>query len=792
MLRNFFKITVRNFLKNKSYVFINLTGMGLSLACCIVGYLNWKYAADFDKNHENHERIYKVHLNKDVQGRNVPYGITPLPLGHNIEDKISGVTHYSRYVSSGLVLKKELKVFNQNIGFAEDDFFEMFTFPFKYGNKSAFLDRSKIILSENAANSYFGENVDPTGEIITIITEEGDQYPMTVGGVLQAIPQNSSIHFSAISHFDNYHKIRETNDADWGSFVSATFVMTESTGYPQNLLDDVNSNYIAIQNEARDDFQISSYYLVQLTNLGKVAESIRSNWLSEPPPPPAIMVPMIMASLMLLIACFNFTNTSIAISSKRLKEIGIRKVMGSDRRQLIFQFMGENLILSFFSLLVALGVASFLVPAYSAMWDFINLELNLSSDSEIYFFLIGLLVITSIIAGAYPSLYISAYQPVNILRGSLTLGGTNWFSKTLLGFQYMLTIIALISALAFASNADYQANYDLGFDKENILAVRVENQSEYERYSNLVKQMPEVEEVAGTTHHVGYWTYGRTLRSGETEVEADMMNFTIEYKDLMNLQIAEGRYFDADTYDFERENSIIVNETLAKEFGWEDPVGQRIQIDDSTRLTVVGVLEDFYMYGFFDPVEPAGFRLAGKDEMNFVVAKSSMSPLAFREEMEAKWYEIAPNTPFNSQFVEEGLAGMDIVNKNIKIMFQFLGALALILSSIGLYTLVSLNIIKRVKEIGVRKVLGATINQILVMMNGQFFWLLLVFALIGSLLSYFAIDALMASIFAVYQAISVFTVLVPFVLLMVIAVSIASARILRTATRNPATSLRYE
>ncbi|MEQ9007302.1 MAG: FtsX-like permease family protein, partial [Ekhidna sp.] len=402
----------------------------------------------------------------------------------------------------------------------------------------------------------------------------------------------------------------------------------------------------------------------------------------------------------------------IAISSKRLKEIGIRKVLGSDRKQLIFQFMGENLILSFLSLLVALGFAYFLVPAYSAMWDFITLELNLISDSEIYLFLIGLLVLTSLIAGGYPSLYISAYQPVNILRGSLSLGGTNWFSKTLLGLQYMLTIIALISALAFTNNAEYQNNLDVGFQKENILGVRVENKSEYDRFFNLVNQMPEIEQMTGTTHHIGWWTYGRTLRAGEQEVESDMMNFSLDYKDIMNLTVKDGRYFDKELYEFDKENSIIMNEALVKEFGWDEPIGKVVQIDDSTRLSVVGVMEDFYMYGFFDPVEPCAFRLADKEEMNFVVIKSEVNPTELRDKMEAKWYEVAPNTPFNATFMDEELAGTDYVNKNISTMFKFLGALALILSSIGLYTLVSLNIIKRVKEIGVRKVLGASINQI--------------------------------------------------------------------------------
>ncbi|WP_424962530.1 FtsX-like permease family protein [Ekhidna sp.] len=791
MLKNFFKITFRNFRKNKSYVFINMLGLGLSLACCIVGYLNWKFAAEYDQNHANHERIYKLQIYKDVQNQNVPYGITPLPLGAVIEDKVTGITHTSRYIETGLVLKKELKVFNQGIAFAEDDFLDMFSFPLKYGNESAFFDRSKIILSNYTSNTYFGEDVDPTGEIITIIAEDGRQFPMTVGGVFEQIPQNSSVRFSALTHFDNYLKIREVENADWRQFVAATFVMTDGR-FPQNLMDDINANYVEVQNKARDDFKIGSYYAVQLTNLGSIAESIRANWLSEPPPPPAVVVPMIMAFLMLLIACFNFTNTSIAISSKRLKEIGIRKVMGSGRKQLIFQFMGENLILSFLSLLIALGFAYFLVPAYSAIWDFITLELNLVSDSEIYIFLVGLLVLTSVIAGGYPSLYISAYQPVNILRGSLSLGGTNWFSKTLLGLQYMLTIIALISALAFTNNAAYQNNLDIGFEKENILGVRVENQSEYDRFFNMVSQMPEIEKLTGTTHHIGWWTYGRTLRAGEQEVESDMMNFSLDYQDIMGLTIKDGRYFNKDLYEFERENSIIMNEALVREFGWDDPIGKIVQIDDSTRLSVVGVLEDFYMYGFFDPVEPCAFRLANKEEMNFVVIKSEVNPTELRDKMESKWYEVAPNTPFNASFMNEELAGTDYVNTNISKMFKFLGALALILSSIGLYTLVSLNIIKRVKEIGVRKVLGASVNQIMVLMNKQFFWLLLIFAMVGSVLSYLAIDALMASIFAVYQAISVFTVLAPFILLMFIAVFIASSRIFRTAIKNPVESLRYE
>jgi len=204
------------------------------------------------------------------------------------------------------------------------------------------------------------------------------------------------------------------------------------------------------------------------------------------------------------------------------------------------------------------------------------------------------------------------------------------------------------------------------------------------------------------------------------------------------------------------------------------------------------VMEDFYMYGFFNPVKPTAFRLCDPDDMNFVVAKSNINQIAFRELMEEKWYEVAPNTPFNSEFMDEELAGMEVVNLNIMKMFQFLGLSALILSSIGLYTLVSLSVIRRVKEIGVRKVLGATISQILVLMNRQFFWLLVIFSIIGAALSYLAIDALMGLVFAVYLAADTLTILIPFITLLAIALGVASFRIFKTATQNPVKSLRYE
>ncbi len=789
MFSNFLKITLRNFSRNKSYVFINLIGLGLSLACCIVGYLNWKYDADFDKNHINHARIYKVHSYKSVQGQKVPYGITPIALGEQIRDKIPGVTHYSRFESTGYVIKKDQNVLVQNIAFGEDDYFDMFTYPFKYGDKEVFLDKSKIILSEEMAEVYFGSG-DPRGEIVTLIDNDGNEFPFIVGGVLEKIPRNSSMTFRAITHYDNYLRIREFTNDDWRYFNAATFVMTDGE-YPQNLLDYVNANSIEVQNKARENFQIAGYYLEQLTTLAKNAEDIRSNWLNDPPPASAIVGPVIMAIQLLLIACFNFTNTSIAISSKRLKEIGIRKVMGSRRKQLIAQFMGENLILCFGALLVGLAFADMLVPAYSAIWDFIDIELNFSDNPEIFAFLTGLLVFTAVIAGAYPSLYISKYQPVKILRGNLRIGGSSRFSKVLLGAQYMTTALALISALAFYNNTNYQAAFDLGFTKDQMLSVAVESQSEWKGFRPIVEQIPEITEVAATYNRIGDWNYSRTLTNGETQIESEMMDFTPEYFEFMDLKMIEGRFFDENMQDYERKNSIVVNEQLVREFGWEEPIGKIIRIDDSTRLNVIGVVNDFYDEGVFDIIEPSGIRLAREDTRYYILVKSEMDPVKLYDRLEAEWLEIFPNKPFNGYY-KDSIAEAGEVNANITLMFQFLAVVALILSTIGLYTLVSLNIIKRVKEIGVRKVLGATVNQIIVLLNTEFFWLLVISASIGAGASYYILELIMGEIFSVYQGVTFVTMIIPFVLLVVVALFIASAKILNTALKNPVESLRYE
>lgn len=793
MLKNFLKTTFRSFIKNKSYVLINLLGLSLSLACCIVAYLNYDYGVSFDSQHKQIDKIYKIQVRKSADRGFVDYGMSPLALGKALDKQRSEVAKMSRYTTMGMVIKRDEVIFDENIAFVDDDYFEMFNVPFKYGSVETLKDLTTIILAEETATKYFGEEIDPTGELIALIDAKGVTRSFQVGGVTQKVPENSSMRFDGMMHFDNYLTLNEVSNTSWDRFIAATFIMTHDEAFPHEIPTWLNEQFIAVQNSARENWKVDQYYLQPFAEYGAIAEDLRSQWLYQPPPKPAIIVPMIMGIFMLLIACFNFTNTALATSSKRLKEIGIRKVLGGNRKQLIVQFMGENAMLSMIALLLAISISTFLVPAYSAMWDFIDLKLDPFSQPGLFVFLIVLLLFTSMVAGVYPSLYVSSFKPVSILRGTIKIGGVSKLSQILLGGQFSLTILALIASYAFIQNAKYQETLDVGFERENILAVRVFNNGQYESLKNRLSGIPSIEAYAGTSNHIGAWEYSRSLKHTDGVIDAGMLDLTPEYMDLMGVEMLEGRAFDKENEEYDKQSSIIINEAFLSEVGWKDPIGQYLQMDDSTRLKVVGVMKNLHMWGFFNEIEPMAFRPVHNDNFNFVIVKTQTGKaIAVKDEIEEIWYEIEPNKPYSAWLQDEYLQDTLLVNRNITTMFSFLGILALILSLIGLYTLVSLSVLKRVKEIGIRKVLGARVSQIVNLVNIPYYWTFTLSAIVGGAMAWFAIDLLMQSVFAYYKEITYMTMMIPVILISIVAFTIAIVRIIRAAIQNPVQSLRYE
>ena len=791
MLKNFFKLTLRNLLKNKTFVIINIIGLGLSLACCIVAYLNYDFAMSFDRNHEKLHSIYKVQSNKLIDGNKVTYGITPLALGSAIEGKSSAVSRQSRYTQQSMNIVKGDRVLDKSFGCVEADFLNIFTYPLKYGDPGSIKEKGNIIISTELSDILYGEGVNPIGNLIKV-DQEGTQVSFQITGVMEKIPQNTSMQFDGLINWDHFLDFNSYDNNNWKRLIAATFVMIEDEARASEV-EGMLQDYIAIQNEARRDWVINDYYLEPMANVAVVGRDIRSNWMYEAPHQMAIIVPPIMAILMLLIACFNFTNTSIAISSKRLKEIGVRKVMGSDRKQLILQFMGENLFLCFLALLVSMLIAMWMVPAYSEMWEGIDLHFSLSRDFGLVLFVGGLLVFTAVIAGAYPSLYISKFEPVSILRGTMRIGKTNWFSYTLLTLQYTLTVVALIASVAFTRNAFYQQEMDLGFKKDAVLFVNLDKPEHGKALQNAVSQQAHVQSATLSYQHVGTWTYSRTLKNQDKEVLTDMMRLGLDYMDNMGLEIVEGRGFNRQNEEIDKTNSIIVNEEMVRSFGWENPIGQRVTIGDTIRRNVVGVVKNFYNNGFWEPIDPIGILPSTDEEANYLVVTSTADQIKnTMASIEEAWIQVAPNRPFYAEYQDFILRNSLEVNNNIVIIFSFLGILAVILSAIGMFTLVSLNVLRRVKEIGVRKVLGAGTPHILTIMSRTFFIVLVIATIIGAGTALLTINGLMGSIFTYFQRIDVITVALPVLTIFLISLGISSFRILSMAQKNPVESLRYE
>lgn len=791
MLKNYFKITLRSLWKSKIFVFINVFGMGIAMACCIVAYLNYDYNASYDVQHVNADNVYRVNFIRDFQGEKTKNGIAPMPVGNLIRDNLSGVGKVVRYIPDGGNVRIKDDLFRTSISYADKGFLDLFTFPLKEGVKADFGDKSKIFISSELATKYFGDE-EALGQQITHVLDSGTR-EYIVAGVFEKIAPNSSFVFDAVTHFDNYFEVYdERKEDDWNWWNTLLIEVTDKSKIP--FIEKELQKYVPHQNQARQDFQVSQFYLDPFKGLAirSEREDVRNHWLRDSLPTAAVVAPAIMAFLVLLIAIFNFTNTAIAMSSRRLKEIGIRKVMGSRRKQLIIQFLTENLTLCLLAGIVAIILAEILVPAYNQMWEFLELDMNYLSNAGFFVFMFGLLIATGLLAGSYPAFYISKFEPTSILKGTFKFGGTNFFTRALLTLQYSISLIALISAVAFIQNAKYQQELDYGFKKDGIVYTYINGENEFEVYKNALSENSDIQDIVGTKHHIMSSYYNDPIKYEDLEREMDIMEVSEGYMDIMGMTLLEGRNFKKDS-ETDRNESVIVSESVLSAFGWDNAIGKKVVWRDTVQLYVVGVFKDYYGRGLWEPVEPTMLKLNKPEEYSRILVKADANKLiAVNEFMEEKWREVFPNRLYNGRFIDEDLKEAATVNNNILKLFIFLGIIATLLSASGLYSMVSLNIIKRMKEIGVRKVLGASIGNIARNLNKQFVAILIFAAVLGSVASYYMVDSLMASIWTYYTGANILTFLAGVIIITVISSLTVGFKIYSAASMSPVNTLRDE
>lgn len=794
MIKNYFLITLRSMMKQKVYLFINIFGMAISIGCCITAYFNWNFNASFDTVHQNASSIYRINSIRHFQDRDTEYGVSPVPLAEVARANVKDITHITRYMNSYADMRIGDEIFDNSLSYVDPDMFSMFTFEFLHGDPAIIKDKSKVIISDENAIRLYG-TVDAVGKTMTMIREGAPYKEYEVGAVFKLPPINSSFNDGSFVLFDNYYELEKDyqNATNW-KYRSNTFVMLPDASRI-SVIEDQLKPFAENNNKVREDFIIKGFKLDPLVGMATRDEYDNRNgtWTRDASPLAAVIGCAVMGIFILLIACFNLTNTSIAMSSRRLKEIGIRKVMGSMRKQLILQFIGETAFVCFVALLIGMLLADlFLIPSFNALWPYMKLKADYFGQPQFMMVMIGVLLFTSLVAGAYPAFYISKFQPTAILKGKQKFGGTSWLSKILLGMQFAISLIAIVCSLAFIDNAKYQRDFDLGYDRNGVVFTWVNSEDEYNALRNVMVQNPDVVSIAGSEHQIMYSSYNDPIKHETKEIEVDVLHVSPEFLPTMGLTLTQGRNFEKDSETDKRESVIITNK-VATMFGWDQPIGKEIVWMDTVRFYVVGVVNDIYNRGLWQEFEPVMIRYS--PPANYRHLSMSAAPgklVSVNKYLEDHWKEVFPNRKFASMYMDDQMREANEVNVNIVKMFVFLGIVALMLSVTGLFTLVSLNIIKKMKEIGVRKVLGASIANISRVINTQFVIILLVSCIAGGWAGAVMAEMLMGSIWDFFKQTTVTTMVVSSVIMLVASALSVSFKTYSTAKMNPVHVLRDE
>jgi len=793
MIKNYLLITLRSLSKNKVFILINIFGMGIAIACCIVAYFNYDYNKSFDSYHVNAPTIYRVNSVREFQNDLTTFGYVPIALGNAIKQNIQEVDAVIRYSPGGANFRIGEELFNSELTFIDPAFFESFTFEFIEGSGSL-NNKNQIIISEKLAEKYFGAEK-ALGRPITQLLDSGKMKEYSVIGVFKLPPPNTSFDSEAYVHFDNQfdQQTSDFNENSW-RYRSTLFVQINN---PDRVtaIQELIKPYVENNNKIREDFIIRQFEIQPFVGMA-VNDSyneVPGVWTRDSSPLAAVVGIGVMGIFVLLIACFNLTNTAVAISSRRLKEIGIRKVMGSNRTSLIIQFIGETTLICLVALLLGVLIAeALLIPAFNKLWPDLKLITDYFGKPDFLIFMAITLLFTSLVAGGYPALYVSHFQPISILKGKLKFGGTNYFTRVLLTLQFGISLIAIVSSFAFTENAKFQRELDLGFNKEGLVFTYVSNRSEYETYRNVLGENPEIISIAASEHHIYSNAYNDPIKHGGKEIEVDIMNVGDDYLSTVGLTLLEGRDFEKDS-ETDRKESVIITEGLARKLELKSPIGAELVWMDTVKFYVVGVIKDIYNRGVWDQMEPVMLRYGSKDKVNHILVKVPTEKLAtINQFMEAKWKELFPNKTYNGRFMDEGIVEANTVNNNIVVMFIFLGIVALLLSATGLFTLVSLNIIKKLKEIGVRKVLGASFGNISRVVNTEFVIILSIASVLGVVAGSWMSAMLMDSIWDYYQEATVMTLVFSVAIMFFASVLSIGYKIYKTANLNPAHVLRDE
>jgi putative ABC transport system permease protein len=788
MFKNYFKIIVRNLWKNKLYTLINIIGLGIGIASIVWGFQNYRYSFSYNNFHKDTKSIFRV-LTK-FQGNDNLKGVCPMPLAMAAKNDFSLVKESVRWESRGLDIKADQnEPFESEVHFTDPAFFDFFNFPLVAGTINL-NDRSTVLITEKTADKFFG-TTNPIGKTLLLYSDELFKKPLTVTGILKDPPLNSSLQFEVITDFDNLCKpdgSKIQND-NWGFFADAVFLKLSDPAEAANLCNDFKK-YLPLEQMARKDLKLSSFHMEPLSQVANHNMEIESNALMPRPGDSAAYGPLILSILILLSACLNFANTSVAQSNRRLKEMGVRKVMGSSYFQIMIQQLLECMLIVLLAIGLSVVINNFWLPAFNAMFVFVHVTANYFNDHVLLAFLAIILVSVTLLAGAYPAFYISRFNAANIFGGSVKFGGSNLFSRVLLGLQIVISFITVIAGVAFSRNSEFQRTYDFGYDKANVIGLHLQNESAYIPVRDELNKIANIDKMTGTRDQVGFSYRGITLEAKGVKKASRYMETGGNYLQVMNLKLVAGRAFNSSGKG-DYGQSMLINEKLAFEFGWkpEEAIGKQIRRDDTTVCSVIGVLKDFTQNTLFEPLEPIAMCVVPPEKYSQIIIRAKPGSLrSVYGDTRAAWAKLYPMKTFRAYYQDEVAAEASRTNESIATIFFWFAIISALMAATGMFALVSLSVMKRMREIAIRKVVGASGKHIFRLVLKGYFWVFLLATVTGCYAGYTLSKLLMDMIFRINAGVSIASLTFSFICVLVISAVTIGSRV-RYALRKKATDV---
>lgn len=800
MIRNFIKVAIRNLARNKGFSFINITSLTIGITSCILILLWVQNELSYDRFHKKADRIYRIATDEFIGGENSKCPAVPLNINEALENDFPEIDKFVRLFKNwrGITVEYNKQKFLAQYHFDVDPaFFEIFTVPLIHGDpKTALQKQSTCVLSKSAADKYFGDH-NPIGKTLNI---EG-ALDWTVVAVAEDLPQNSHFHFDIISPIRPPRR-----PPSWLFALCHTYIMLKDNVTPEQIeakFPAMVAKYFAPEmkekwNTSLEEFTASGGYIKHtLQPLKKIHLNSHLDFeLEKNGDVRYIYIFTAAAFFILLVACINYINLATARSARRMKEIAVRKVVGSHKALLIKQFLAESMFLSFISGLAAVSLAELLLPIFRNISGK-QLELNILSNPLVLPLLAGTVLSAGLLAGIYPAFFLAKFNPTAIFKGSFISGIKNsTLRNTFVTIQIAVSIILIISTFVVSQQLKYIAERDLGFEPKNIISIDTAARGlrdNWDAFKNELLQNPDITHVEGASSTLGeifssevFYPEGKTAQEG---VYFWRMYTAYDLKDTLELELVKGRFF---SQEFSTDSeAIIINETGARELGWKYPLGKQISMVNDVDYKIVGVVKDFHFHALYKQIEPLVLILDQRRNGLMLIKfreDSGAKTLAFVEE---KWKSYTAGRPLNYSFLESKIENIYRAEESTQVIFSVFAAIGVILACMGLFGLAAFVAAQRTKEIGIRKVYGASVSNIMALLFKEFALLLIIANIAAWPIAWFVMNKWL-EIFAYRTGMEIWMFVVSALVTSAITILTISSQTLKASYANPIDSLKYE